>query len=78
MCCASLFLSGALCTFTEGGCRSRGVGHGGHVPQILTNQLTLYQPKGGRADYAYQLIPSPTGFSDFPTALSGKKPILVT
>ena len=46
MCCTGLFLSGALCTFAEEGCRSEG-GHGGHALQILTDQLTLSQPEGG-------------------------------
>ena len=37
-------------------------------PQILTDQLTLSQPRG--ADYAHQIIHTGTpGFSDLPTPL---------
>ena len=36
-------------------------------PQILAHQLTLSQSRG--ADYAYQIILAPPGFSDVPTAL---------
>ena len=56
-------------------------GRGAMPSQILTDQLTLSQAGGGGgggSDYAYQIIPCPTEFSDLPTALPGKKPILVT
>ena len=36
-------------------------------PQILADQLTLYQPGG--ADYAHHITTGTSGFSDLPMAL---------
>ena len=36
-------------------------------PQILAEQLSLYQPGG--ADYGHQITTGTPGFSDLPTAL---------
>ena len=47
------------------------VGTGGAMdPQILIDQLTLYQPRGEGADYAHHITTCPPPeFSDLPTAL---------
>ena len=34
-------------------------------PQILVDQLTLCQPRGGGADYAHQIILAPLDFQTF-------------
>ena len=37
-------------------------------PQILTDQVTLFQPGG--ADYSHHITTGTPGFSDLPTALA--------
>ena len=44
-----------------------GVGVPWHL-QILANNLTLYQPRGGGTDHAHQKILKPPDFPDLPTA----------